>query len=111
MRVRACLPFSGMRAGRQVPPSVLHSDPPMFYVYVLKSLSRNYIYVGMTDNLERRIHQHHAGLSRTTRAYRPFVVILTETFPSRAEARKREKYLKSGFGKIFLKSLSKLPDN
>ena len=77
----------------------------MYYVYVLVSLSRNYIYVGMTDNLERRISYHNAGYNKTTRAYRPFRTLLTEQFASRMEARNREKYLKSGVGKEFLKML------
>lgn len=77
----------------------------MYYVYVLTSGSRNYIYVGITDNLERRINQHNAGYNKTTRAYRPFSVLLTENYPSRIEARAREKYLKSGVGKEFLKIL------
>jgi putative endonuclease len=77
----------------------------MFYVYAIKSISRNYIYVGMTNNLERRMKEHNGGENRTTKPYRPFVQILTEEFNSREEARKREKYLKSGIGKEYLKTL------
>jgi putative endonuclease len=78
----------------------------MFFVYALKSLSRNYIYVGLTDDIERRVCQHNAGKERTTRPYRPFKLIYSESFPTRPEARKKEKYLKSGVGKEFLKKLS-----
>ena len=77
----------------------------MYYVYVLVSESRNYIYVGITDNLDRRINYHNSGYNKTTRAYRPFRILFTETYPSRIEARTREKYLKSGVGKEFLKAL------
>lgn len=77
----------------------------MYIVYAIKSLTRNYIYVGLTDNLERRLHQHNNGLNKTTKAYRPFELIYKEVLGSRPEAREREKYLKSGFGKEFLKSL------
>jgi putative endonuclease len=77
----------------------------MYYVYVLVSESRNYIYVGITDNLDRRINAHNAGHNKTTRAYRPFRTLLTEQYPSRLEARAREKYLKSGIGKEFLKNI------
>ena len=76
----------------------------MFYVYALMSLSRNYIYVGMTDNVERRFHEHQSGKNRTTKPYRPFKIILVESFQTRLMARNREKYLKSGIGKEFLKS-------
>ncbi len=71
----------------------------MFVVYAIKSLSRNYIYVGMSNNIERRLSQHNNGESKTTKAYKPFVLILLEEFESRIEARKREIYLKSGIGK------------
>jgi putative endonuclease len=77
----------------------------MCIVYAIKSLTRNYIYVGLTDNLERRLHQHNSGLNKTTKAYRPFELIYKELLKSRPEAREREKYLKSGFCKEFLKSL------
>ena len=75
------------------------------YVYAIRSAERNYIYVGLSDNLERRVHQHNSGSNKTTKPYAPFVLIWSETFPTRIEARKREKYLKSGSEKEFLKSL------
>jgi len=74
-------------------------------VYAIKSQSRNYIYVGMTQNLEKRLKRHNMGYERTTKPYLPFVIIHQESFATRAEARKREKYLKSGIGKEFLKSI------
>ncbi|HEY6978803.1 MAG TPA: GIY-YIG nuclease family protein [Chitinophagaceae bacterium] len=77
----------------------------MYYVYALKSLNRNYIYVGMTKDIERRIIEHNKGENRSTKAYKPFVLIYTEQYPIREEARKREKYLKSGIGKEFLKTI------
>ncbi|MEQ8628851.1 GIY-YIG nuclease family protein [Ekhidna sp.] len=77
----------------------------MFYVYAIKSESRNYIYVGLTNNLERRLSEHNGGKNKTTRPYRPFVLIHSEKFNTRIDAREKEKYLKSGIGKDFLKSL------
>ena len=77
----------------------------LFFVYALKSVARNYIYVGLTDNLERRIKQHNDGKSKTTKAYSPFVLIYSEVCDTRVAARKREVYLKSGVGKSFLKKL------
>ena len=77
----------------------------MYYVYAIKSCSRYYIYVGISDNIDRRFEQHQKGYNKTTKPYRPFVLIYTEKCNSRIEARKREKYLKSGVGKEFLKSL------
>jgi putative endonuclease len=77
----------------------------MYYVYAIRSTSANYIYVGMTNNLDRRLRQHNNGESRTTKPYRPFVLIYSEIAENRIAARKREKYLKSGIGKEFLRSL------
>jgi putative endonuclease len=78
----------------------------MYFVYAIKSEVKNYIYVGMASDLEGRFSRHNHGYERTTRSYRPFRLILQESFATRAEARKREKYLKSGIGKEFLKSIS-----
>lgn len=77
----------------------------MYCVYAISSLSRSYIYVGLTHDLNQRISQHNSGSNKTTRPYIPFELIHFESFATRAEARKREKYLKSGVGKEFLKAL------
>ena len=77
----------------------------MYTVYALKSKIKKYIYVGMTQNLDQRIRRHNNGYEKTTKPYKPFKLIHREVYPSRIEARKREKYLKSGVGKEFLKSL------
>ena len=76
-----------------------------YFVYAIRSQSRPYIYVGLTDNVERRLGQHNAGYSRTTAPYRPFELVLIEEHPDRQAARDREKFLKSGKGKEFLKNL------
>jgi putative endonuclease len=76
----------------------------MFYVYALKSENRNYIYVGLTADTKRRIADHNDRKERTTRSYAPFKTILIEEYDSRIEAREREKFLKSGAGKEYLKS-------
>jgi putative endonuclease len=77
----------------------------MYIVYAINSQVKNYIYVGMTSNLSRRLVQHNNGHERTTKPYRPFQLIFTQSFPDRNAARVREKYLKSGVGKEFLRSL------
>ena len=80
-------------------------DAIMYYVYAISSNSRKYIYVGITNNLDRRIDEHNKGYNKTTRAYRPFKLILAEGFATRSAAREREKYLKGGSGKEFLKKM------
>ena len=77
----------------------------MFFVYAISSTKRKYIYVGLTSNLEDRIHRHNSGYERTTKPYLPFNIIYTKTFLTRIEAREYEKYLKTTSGKRFLYSL------
>jgi putative endonuclease len=77
----------------------------MYYTYAIKSEGRNYIYVGITGNPERRIQEHCRGYEKTTKPYRPFKAILIEKYINRSEARKREKFLKSGIGKEYLKNI------
>jgi len=75
----------------------------MFFVYVIKSKIRNYIYVGLTSDLENRISQHNSGSEVTTKPYKPFELLHFEKYITRSEARKREKQLKSGYGKEWIK--------
>ncbi|MDE2001578.1 MAG: GIY-YIG nuclease family protein [Patescibacteria group bacterium] len=77
----------------------------MYFTYAIKSMSRKYIYVGMTNDLLRRVSQHQSGHERTTAPYRPFLLLYQEAHPTRIAARKREKYLKSGAGKEWLKNI------
>ena len=76
----------------------------MFIVYVLRSETDGGLYIGLTTNLDRRLTQHNAGHESSTRRRRPFVLLLSERFQTRAEARAREKYYKSGFGRELLKT-------
>ena len=63
----------------------------------------------MTNNITRRIKEHNTGHSKSTKGYRPWILIHSETFGSRLEARKREKYLKSGYDKKWLKEKYLVP--
>jgi len=77
----------------------------MFFVYVLKSLKDGRLYKGLTHDLKNRLIEHNEGKQKSTQAYRPWKLVYTENFSSRVEARKKEKYLKSGSGREFLKRL------
>ena len=78
----------------------------MFYIYAISSLKRNYIYVGITKDLDARVERHNNGREKTTRAYKPFELIFSESLDTeRVEARKREKYWKSGAGKEKLRQI------
>ncbi|WP_299435352.1 GIY-YIG nuclease family protein [uncultured Aquimarina sp.] len=74
------------------------------YVYVLKSLKDNRFYVGMSEDIDRRLLEHNSRKTKSTKGYQPWIIIHKETYPDRITARKREKYLKSGYGKQWLKN-------
>lgn len=74
-------------------------------VYVLKSLKDNKLYIGISENLERRIEEHNRGSVQSTKNRIPFVLLHQEYFPTREEAAKREIFLKSGAGHKFLKDI------
>jgi putative endonuclease len=59
----------------------------MFTVYAFKSKIKNYIYVGMTQNLGNRIRRHNNGFEKTTKPYKPFELIYSESYQTRTEAR------------------------
>ena len=75
----------------------------MFYVYALKSLKDGTLYVGLTNNVERRVTQHNNGQQRSTRSHVPYRLLLVEEHETRADAREREKYYKTGIGREALK--------
>ncbi|MEW7289744.1 GIY-YIG nuclease family protein [Aquimarina sp. 2304DJ70-9] len=74
------------------------------YVYVLRSLKDDRFYVGMSQDVDKRLKEHNLGKTQSTKGYRPWEIILIEEYPDRITARKREKYLKSGYGKQWLKN-------
>ena len=76
----------------------------MWTVYVLKSLTSAIYYVGMTQDVERRLVEHNAGKSKFTSGHLPWIIIYSETCSDAIEARKREKYLKSAAEKRFLQT-------
>jgi putative endonuclease len=78
----------------------------MWFAYALRSLSDGWFYVGMTSRLETRVKEHNAGYNRSTRARVPFDLVYAERFDTRLAARAREKYLKSGVGRAYLKSVA-----
>jgi putative endonuclease len=81
----------------------------MYTVYAIKSGKKDWIYVGMTENLERRLQQHNKGYNTSTKPYAPFDLIYSEQQPTREAARTREKYLKTTTGKSYLRSMFQKP--
>ncbi|WP_318343503.1 GIY-YIG nuclease family protein [Flagellimonas baculiformis] len=74
-------------------------------VYAISSIEQNYMYIGMTGNLEERLKRHNNGRERTTKPYKPSKLLYSEVCNNRMEARIREKYWKSGVGKEQLRKL------
>jgi putative endonuclease len=81
----------------------------MYYVYALKSVEHNRIYVGLTKDLDNRIREHNNGKTKSTKFYRPWNLFYFEEINLLKSAREREKKLKSGFGKEYLKNLINAP--
>jgi putative endonuclease len=78
-----------------------------FVVYVLYSDIHDLHYVGYTTDLAERFLSHnHLSSNGWTSKFRPWRIIHTEEFLTKAEAMKREKWLKSGVGRSFVKTLN-----
>lgn len=75
-----------------------------FYVYVLKSEKDGNNYVGYTNNLRDRLAKHNAGKVSSTKNRLPIKLIYFEGCLNQQDATKREKYLKTSWGKRYLKS-------
>jgi putative endonuclease len=76
----------------------------MYYVYVLRSQRDNKNYVGFTKNLKLRFEQHNKGLVNSTKNRKPFKLIYYEACINQQDATKREKYLKTVYGKRYIKN-------
>lgn len=74
----------------------------MFYTYVLQSEKDNKLYTGYTKDLDLRFEQHQKGQVESTKNRRPLKIIYYEACLEQADALKREKYLKTHYGKMFL---------
>lgn len=75
-----------------------------YYTYVLRSAKDKMLYTGYTSDLPSRFQAHEAGQVSSTRHRRPLQLIYFEACLTQADALKREKYLKTHYGKMFLKN-------
>jgi len=74
-----------------------------YYTYVLQSINDMNFYRGYTKDLKLRFEQHNKGLVESTKERRPFKLVYYEACLNQDDAVRREKYLKSYHGKMFLK--------
>ncbi len=72
----------------------------MHYVYILKSVKNDAIYVGCTNNPVRRLSEHNASANRSTKRYIPWKIVYLEGYANKDDAEDREKKIKQ-FGKVY----------
>ncbi len=77
------------------------------YVYVLYNKSRNFIYIGFSEDLKSRVSSHNKGENKSTKAYLPLELIHYEAYRNIKDAKRREKYLKSNKGRTTLTTMLK----
>jgi len=76
----------------------------MFYVYILKNERDHNFYTGYTKNLKKRLEEHNKGINESTKLRRPLRLIYYEACLNKEDAIHREKYLKTSWGKRFIKT-------
>ncbi len=76
-----------------------------YYVYILRSKKDCNIYAGYTNNWKRRLEEHNSGQVEATKNRRPFELIYCEVFLNQQDATKREKFFKTGWGRVYLKKI------
>lgn len=81
----------------------------LYFIYILKNLKDNKLYIGYTNNINRRLKEHNKGLVSVTKYRRPFILIYFEGYRHQQDATTREKFFKTGWGeKLLEKSIKKL---
>ncbi len=75
----------------------------MHYVYVLQSQKNSYLYIGCTNNINNRLKLHNLGRVQSTKKFLPVKLIYCEIFLNKDDAFKREKFLKTGWGRNYIK--------
>lgn len=73
-----------------------------FYVYVLRSVIDDKLYIGYTNNLRKRIEEHNKGKSFATKPRLPLKLIYFEGCLDKEDAKRRENYLKTTQGRRFI---------
>ncbi|MFZ1561756.1 MAG: GIY-YIG nuclease family protein, partial [Saprospiraceae bacterium] len=75
----------------------------MYFVYVLYSRVFDRIYIGMTQNISKRLQEHNTGQNSSTKAFVPWEMVYTENLETRILARAKEIKLKSSSGRRFIR--------
>ena len=75
----------------------------MYYTYVLQSIKDRKYYIGFTKDLKQRFEKHNKGLIESTKSRKPLKLIYYEACLNQEDATRREKYLKTYHGRMFIK--------
>ncbi len=75
-----------------------------YYTYVIQSKKNKRLYIGFTSDLRKRFQEHNNNKNTYTKGRGPFTLIYYEACKNQKDAAQREKYLKSGQGKRYLKN-------
>ncbi len=74
----------------------------MYYVYIIQSINNlKQIYVGCTEDLDKRLSNHNSGTTAHTEKYKPWKLVVYIAFEEKSKAYEFEEYLKSGSGRAF----------
>jgi len=99
---------NGEAGVRRLVRSKLKSKMTFYYVYVIRSLSKqDFIYVGFTTDLKIRFQRHNSGSEFSTKPYIPYELIHYEAYRNEKDAKRREEYFKTTKGKTTLKMMLK----
>jgi len=74
----------------------------MYYVYILQSTKSGDIYIGSTNNLKIRFKLHNSGKVKSTKGYKPWILVYYEAYKAKSDATKRERELKQHVAKLKL---------
>jgi len=78
-----------------------------YYVYILQNKEKDFLYVGYSKKLRERVKEHNTGKAKSTKPYRPLLLIHYEAYKNMKDAKRREEYLKSTKGKTTLRYMLK----
>lgn len=76
----------------------------MYYTYILQSNKDNKFYVGYTKDLQNRLIEHNSGKVKSTQNRLPLNLVYYEACQNQQDAIHREKYLKTAWGKRYIKT-------
>lgn len=78
-----------------------------YYVYILFNRTKDFIYIGFSENLKTRVKTHNKGENKSTKSYLPLELIHYEAYGNIKDAKRREMYLKSNKGRTTLMTMLK----